>query len=136
MKTALAMIVFLMTCTSAFGDCQTEMDKAVETFWDAVFKVSRIEKNHSLQERQILCQKAADRLLRVARELGIPTGELEEILREYLDHMESTREPPQGWNPSDRRGNLLMFSEMAKQRVRMDLALVSYGRRHCFQEAR
>jgi hypothetical protein len=131
--TILSAFLAVLLCNSGSfgGDCRSEMDLAVETFWEEIFSVSRIERNYTTEERDSRCREIANKLPKTAQDLQIPTDDLEATLKEYLFYEGATREPPPGWDPNDRTGNLLMFSEMAHRKVRLDLALVSYGRRFC-----
>jgi hypothetical protein len=130
------LVIPLLMCSSAFGECRKDMDQAVGIFIDEVFTVSRIERWHSPEERQIRYQQAVNRLVAKAIELKIEPDPLKTILQEYLDNAEGTSAPPSGWDSNDRKGNLHLFHEMAKVSVQLDLKLISYGRKFCIQEPR
>lgn len=126
-----SLMLVVISATVVHGECRDALDKAVDTFMDKVFAISRLNKQYTPDEKDVLCQKAADHLTAVAKEFRVPTEELKALLQEYLDYESNYREPPPGWDADDRKANLILFSDLAKQRLRMDLALVSYGRRWC-----
>ena len=113
------------------GDCRCIMDQAVDTFLDNTFKISRIDNNQPDATKDARCLKEAEKLMEVATTLRLPNQELKQILGEVLEYETSYRKPPPGWDPDDRKANMILFHELAKIRVGLDLSLVSYGRRWC-----
>lgn len=135
MKILMSLIMITVLCTPIMAwdhvECRRKMDRAAENFMNEVFKVSRLEQNLSPQERQIRYVVAAEKVMSIAADLGIDTDRLTELLEEHIENAENTRRPPPGWDPDDRRANLLMFHKMSKISLGLDLELMSYGRRIC-----
>ena len=113
------------------GLCTEQIDAAVEVFMGEVFRTARMEPDLSEQDRQKRYEASATKLVSRARKLGVETAPLLALIKQHNDCEEGNRSPSPGWDPDDRKGNLAMFSEMAEQAVRIDLELVSYGRRFC-----
>ncbi|MBI5569879.1 MAG: hypothetical protein HY914_08040 [Desulfomonile tiedjei] len=133
---AITVVFLFLAACPAWGDAATEacteqIGAAVEAFMAEVFRTARVEKDLSEQDRQKRHAAATEKLVTSVRQLRVETAPLLALIKQYIEREEARRSPPPGWDPDDREGNLAMFSEMAQQAVRIDLELVSYGRKFC-----
>jgi hypothetical protein len=133
---AISTVFLFLAISPASGDapkdlCTEQIGAAVEVFMDEVFHTARIERDLSEPERQKRYEAATTKLVSLVWQLGVETAPLLTLIKQHIEYEEANRSPSPGWDPNDRKGNLAIFSEMAKQAVRIDLELVSYGRRFC-----
>ena len=133
---ATSLVFLFLTACPAWGGasadvCAEQVGAAVEVFMSEVFRTARLEKDISEQDRQKRYTAATEKLVSLVRQLQVDTAPLLVLLQQYIDREEGHRSPPPGWDPDDTKANLPLFSEMAQQAVRIDLELVSYGRKFC-----
>jgi hypothetical protein len=142
MAIILAASCILISFPVAAQDCSqslsTETREAITEAWteealrfiDGVWQTAR-RKDLSDQDRQQQYEKHMQKLVAKARELRIATEPLQALARECLEHEENSRSPSPGWDPADRGGNLMLFSQTSSRIVQIHLQLMSYARKYC-----
>lgn len=100
---------------------------ALHSFMDTVFKVAVSEKTR--QARLEEYGAAIQRVMTAARRHFGPFWDprpFRKNIMEYVQHQEWYRRPPDGWDPKASRDNILLFSDIARGGLRIDLDVLSW----------
>lgn len=100
---------------------------AVRAFMDSVFSVATTEKRDMVRQHEY--EEAIRQVMNAARQHFGPFWDprlFKHHVREYVQHQELFRSPPDGWNPKGSRENILLFSDIARNGVRVDLNILDW----------
>lgn len=106
---------------------QPALCPALRSFMDAVFNAAVSEKTR--QARHEAYGAAVQRVMTAARRHFGPFWDprpFRKNIMEYVQHQEWYRRPPDGWDPKGSRVNILLFSDIARGGLRIDLDVLSW----------
>jgi hypothetical protein len=100
---------------------------ALHVFMETVFRIASFDEEQRSRVTQY--SAAIDELMRVARRHLGPFWDPRLFKRdviEYVRHQETYRAPPPGWTPKASRENIILFSDIARTGLRVDLNLLGW----------
>jgi hypothetical protein len=98
---------------------------------DKVFKAATLERDRTA--RLVAYEAAIREVMTAARRHFGPFWDprvLKRQVTEYVQHQELYRRPPEGWDPKGSRDNILLFSDIARDGLRIDLSLLRWCEDH------
>ena len=104
---------------------------ALHSFMDAVFKTAISEKDRKARLQDY--ESAIQQVMRTARKHFGPFWDprvFHNAVIQYVRHQEMYRRPPEGWDPRGSRDNIVLFSDIARGGLRIDLDLLSWCEEH------
>lgn len=103
---------------------------AIDKFMETVFRAASFDEDQ--RSRLTKYNVATDELMQVARRHFGPSwdpGLFKKHVSDYVEHQETYRAPPPGWTPKGSRENIILFSDIARTGLRIDLNLMGWCQR-------
>jgi hypothetical protein len=131
MRMLFVIIIMAAILSPATSQCRTNaLCPAVQVFVDMVFKTAHFDNDRA--SRAKMYKLAIKELTSVARHHFGPSwdpGHFERDVTAFVQHQELYRKPPLGWEPKSSMENMLLFSGIARDGLKIDLNLMRWCNR-------
>ncbi len=116
----------ILTPTMSASDTRA-LCPALLDFVDAIFKTANFENDLASREKKY--KSAVNQITSVAKSHFGPLWDPDDFKRDviaFVQHQELYRKPPVGWEPKSSMENMLLFSDIARSGLAIDLKLLRW----------